>query len=226
MSNAGDQDSLASTPSDVERLLLWSGIIYSATMFCGMLYVGAAILPHIPPPGSLPTERAAGYVQVADRLQVGNYLMTFPSMFWLFFLGGLYTVLRRSNGESRSLAVAALAGGIAMAMLWPLGSIMSDIALEIAKGGGDAATVSGLDAIAPFTLALSALPRTVMLVATSIILLQKNLAARWIAWTGFIVAVLSFIGSAMLVWAGLFPLLALSIFLFVLWILVLSIALL
>jgi hypothetical protein len=111
-------------------------------------------------------------------------------------------------------------------MIWPLAAILSDIGIDIALAGGDAATVASLDAIAPYSLALSALPRMVLLLTVSAALLYHELAPRWIGWLGVAAGLLSLAGTATLVVSALFPLLALSTLFFELWIIVLSLALL
>ena len=70
--------------------------------------------------------------------------------------GGLFGFVRRLPGGGDTAAIIVVAAGAAMALMWPLGGIISDIELDLALVGGDPATVSSLDAIAPYTLALSA----------------------------------------------------------------------
>lgn len=50
--------------------------------------------------------------------------------------------------------------------------------------GGDAATIEALDGMSPLSLALSTLPRALLLVATSLVLLRSQMAPRWVGWTG------------------------------------------
>jgi hypothetical protein len=104
--------------------------------------------------------------------------------------------------------------------------MITDIGITIAREGGDPATVWALDALAPFTLALSALPRAVLLIGTSALLLNTRCVPRPIGWLGLVAALLGLIGSATLIAAALFPLLALGSLLFEIWVLLLSAALL
>ena len=213
-------------PSRWEGLSLVSGIVFAVLQLGVLVYFVVFVFPKLGPMDASATVRASAYTQHGETLRLGNYLMTLPAVFLLFFLNGLYAVLRRLEGGSGLLAIATMASGIAMSMLWPLSAVVSDIAIDIAKGGGDAATVAAFGAIGPYTLALSALPRTVLLVATSLVLLDPRFAYRWIGWAGFGVAFLSIVGTTTLVFKEMFAVLACGTVLFEFWILAVSIALL
>jgi hypothetical protein len=209
-----------------ERAGLLSGIGFAVLQLGAMLLFGLLILPRLGPMDATIAQRAAAYAEQGDLLRLGNYLLTLPTPLFLFFLGALFTGVRRAEGDGGPLAMAAVAAGAAMAMIWPLAAILSDIGIDIALAGGDAATVASLDAIAPYSLALSALPRMVLLLTVSAALLYHELAPRWIGWLGVAAGLLSLVGTATLVVHALFPLLALSTLFFELWIIVLSLALL
>lgn len=216
----------SSDPSPWERYALASGIAFALLQLLMMGVFGLFILPNLGAVDAPVAERAAAYVQFGDRLRLGNYLLTLPTVFFLLFLGGLHAVLRRAEGGSGAFAMASVLSGAAMAMLWPLAGVISDIGIDIARAGGDPATVSSLDAIAPYSLALSALPRTVLLVAGSAVLLQSGIVPRWLGWAGLTVGGLSLVGTATLATGALFPVLALSTLLFELWLIALCVVLL
>lgn len=208
-----------------ERLAMASGIA-SGVLQLGVLgYFSATVLSKIPFDAEV-VERAQIYVEIAEKIRLGNYLMTLPAPFLLLFLAGLESKLRRAEQGNSTMSMAAFGAGTAMVMLWPISVVLNDVGIEIAQSGGDAATVSALDAIGPYMLALSALPRSVLLVATSLVLLEGGLRPRWLGWIGLILAGLSMLGSGTLVSRSLFGPLALSTLLFYLWLIVLSAALL
>jgi hypothetical protein len=209
-----------------ERIALGSGIVYGVLQLLAMFAFGMFILPNLGPIGLPAAERAAAYAEHGDLLRLGNYLLVLPTGLFLLWLGGLYGVLRRVEGGSATFTLAGVLAGTAMAMVWPWAAIISDIGIDIARGGGDAVTVSALDAIAPYSLALSALPRTVLLLAASVVLLTSRAVPSWIGWMGIGAGVLSVIGTGTLVDPVLFPLLGLSTVAFEVWIVLLSIALL
>jgi hypothetical protein len=211
--------------SNTERYGLAAGAVFAVLQLGVLVFITAGVLAHVPPPGAPAADRAAAFVEHAAALRLGNYLMLLPVPFLLWFAAAAAgLVYRRTAGVLLPLLV--IAGAAAMAMLWPLGGAVSTIALLIAQGGGDAVVASALDAIAPFTLALSAVPRGVLLIALSLGMLRGPLGPAWVARTGIVVAALGFIGSAVLADDRLFPVLALSTLLWLLWMIAASLVLL
>ena len=146
--------------------------------------------------------------------------------FLLVFLGGLFSVLRRVEGGSGTLSVSALGAGMAMVVIASMGALISSLTPTIGQSGGDGATVKAIDAMTPLALALSAFPRAVLLVATSVVLLESHMASGWIGWTGLALGLISLVSTATLVAPELFPFLALGMLLFVVWVAALTVALL
>jgi len=171
-------------------------------------------------------QRAAAIVKVGSQMRLGNYLIAFPVPFFLFFLGGLFEPLRRLAAGRDTLPVTALVAGTATALVWALGAVVADIELDLAQAGGDVETVSALDAIAPYTLALSAFPRAVFVAAASLPLLDFSDTAGWTGRIGLVIAGLSLIGTTTLLSPIGFPVLAVSSLLFDVWLLALCVVLL
>ncbi len=213
-------------PSRWERPALASGIVFAVLQIAGIVFATVFVLSKLPPVGAPLTEWAAALVQIPTITgSIANYLLLLPVPFFLLFLGGLFGVLRRAEGRSGALSASVLGAGIAMAMTWPFGILIAGLSSSIVADGGDVATAWSLDGMAPFSLALSAFPRTVLLVATSLLLLDRRLAPRWLGWVGLALALVSLIGTAMLLVGDLFPVLALGTLLFELWVLALSVSL-
>src|SRR3954462_15066257 len=141
-----------------ERLTLGSGIVFGLIQLAALVFAITAIFSHKPPLDAPVIEQAAWYAQHGDTLALGNLLLALSAPFFLLFLGGLFGSLRRAEGGSNVLSIAAHGSGIALAMIWPFGCMLTDLGVTIARKGGDAATVWALDALAPLSLALSALP--------------------------------------------------------------------
>jgi hypothetical protein len=223
---ADDTRDTAGQAAPWERLALASGIAFSAVQFAALVFAAVALFPSKPPFGAPVAEQAAHYAQYGTTYAIVNYLLALPAPFFLLFLGGLFGVLRRAEGGSGALAVGATGAGVAMAMLWPLGCMLTNLGTTIAQNGGDAATVWALDGLAPLSLALSALPRATLLGASSVVLLNSGLAPRWIGWSGLALGLVGLITSGVLVVPALFPLLMLGTILFKVYIVALSVALL
>jgi hypothetical protein len=213
-------------PSRWERPAVACGIGYVAVFFVGMVFFILFVASKFPPIDAPPEEHVAAYAEMGLLGDVTSYLLTLQAPFLLLFLGGLYAVLRRAEGGSGALAVSAFGAGIAMSMIWPLGIVIAGVATGIAEAGGDAITAFNLDGMAPLSLALSAFPRTVLLGAASLVLLESGIAPRWIGWTGLALGAVSLVTTGTLVVAEMFPILMLGMLLFVVWILALCVALL
>jgi len=207
-----------------QRLGLQSGVVFVLLQVGAFIYFAIQIFPNFAAVDAPAAERAAAIVRLGNRLRLGNFLLVLPSPFFLFFLGALAGVWRRVRPNDDTIAMASLAGGAAMALVWPMGAVISDIELDLALSGGDAATVSALDAMAPYTLALGAAARTVFVAVNCIPLLGVPGAVRWAGWFGVAIAALSFIGSATLVIPSLFPILAIGSLLFDVWLLTFCLA--
>jgi hypothetical protein len=213
-------------PSRWERLAIACGIGYGAIFFAGLAFLTFFVVPKFAPIDAPPEQHAAAWAEMGNLSAVASYLLTLQIPFLLLFLGGLYAVLRRAEGGSGALAVSAFGAGVAMAMIWPMGLLVAEIGTGVAVAGGDVVTAVEFDAMAPFSLALSAFPRAVLLFATSLVLLGSGLVGRWVCWLGFALALVSLLGTGMLV-DGLvpFPISLLGTMLFVVWVLALSISL-
>ncbi len=204
-----------------ERLGFASGVIFSLLQFGVMGYFITLVFPQMGPPEAVELHLAF-YRNQGEVLRLGNYLLMLPMPFFLLFLGGLFGLLRRMEGSSGPLAVSAITSGTIVAVLWPLSAVLNNVGIDIAQAGGDRATVTALDAIGPYTLALSALPRAVLLVAVSAGLIYGRFKPGWISWAGLALAMITLAGSATLVTRQIFPVLALGTMLFELWIVALS----
>ena len=109
-----------------------------------------------------------------------------------------------------------------MALIWPSAGVIVDLGIDIAGAGGDPVTVWAIDAMAPYSLALSAVPRAALLVATSAALAGGRVGPGWLPAAGYVVAGLSLRGSAMPMATALFPLLGLSTLMFEAWLVVVA----
>jgi hypothetical protein len=209
-----------------ERLALASGLLFVVVQIATVAFNVTFFLTRHPPMDASPQETARGFAEHATMVEIGTYLYVLHMPFLLLFLGGLFGMLRRAEGGSGVLSVSALGAGIAMAVIAPMGALISALTPTIGQLGGDAATVKAIDAMTPLALALSAFPRAVLLGATSAVLLEGRVAPRWIGWTGLALGLISLISTGTLVAPALFFLLAIGTLLFVVWVAALTVALL
>jgi hypothetical protein len=213
-------------PSRWERVALASGLLFAIVQFATLAFNVSFFATTHPPMDASPQEAARGFAQAETMVEVGTYLYVLHLPFWLLFLGGLFGVLRRTEGGSGTLSISAFGVGVAMVVIACVGALVSSITPTIGQLGGDGATVKAIDAMTPLALALSAFPRAVLLGATSVVLLEWRIAPRWMGWAGLVLGLISLASTGTLVLPALFPLLAIGTLLFVAWVAALSLALL
>jgi hypothetical protein len=201
-----------------ERIALASGIVFALVQLAAVAFFGAAAAPHMPSLDAPFAEHAAFYTQYWETLAIANYLYVLPIPFFLLFLGGLFEVLRRAEGQAGVLTTATMSAGVALAMVWPLGIVVASSGQSMAKEGLDGAAVFAFDNAAQLSLALSGFPRAVLLAGTSFALLAAGIGPRWIGWTGIGLAVVALATTATLVVSEVYPFLAIGMLLFHVWV--------
>lgn len=216
----------AAQTSRWERLALASGLLFVVVQIAMIAFTGVFFATSHPPMDASPAEAARGFAQAETMVALGTYLYVLQLPFWLLFLGGLFSVLSRAEGGTQALAVSVLGAGVAMGVIGSMGALISAITPTIGALGGDGATVKAIDGMTPLALALSALPRAVLLGATSVMVLEYRIAPRWIGWTGLVLGLVSLVSTGTLLTPAFFPFLALGTLFFVLWIAALAVALL
>ncbi|MDQ4128702.1 MAG: hypothetical protein M3151_12260 [Actinomycetota bacterium] len=170
----------------------------------GILYVVLFIPAYIVGSPDTP-DRAATDQGVFDYFAEGigaflffnGVLPIFALFFLLWFLGGLHGVLRSAEGDVEGgwLSSAALVGGIVFATLSYAG-----VAVEIAHP----ATLNRFEDFEPdpqlvfMTLALASwlyhfcqVGTSVLAAATSLLALRTGVLPTWLAWAGFVIALLA-----------------------------------
>ena len=206
-----------------ERWSFVSGILFALLQLAVLGFAFVFVVPTHAPLDAPATEAASAFARHALRIAVGNYLLTLPIPFLLLFLGGLFTALQHAEGRGSVPAITAVGAGVASAVIGPLGAIVSGLSARIAQLGGDPAVVKELDGLGPQAMAFDALPRAVLVGVVSAVVLRSQIAPRWIGWTGFAVGLVSVIATGTLVVTAMFPLVALEMLLFPLWVLALSV---
>lgn len=184
-----------------QRLMTASGMAYSLVQISILVYAGIVLLPLLGPPGASAAERYRGYAQNHTLFKIGNYLMGLPTPFFLLFLGGVFAYFRKIDESIKGILFAALLSGAALIMLWPTGAIVSLVGVDIAAAGGDVITGGAFDSVVPYSLGLSALPRAVFVLCMSVLFLSK----RWLAYSGFFIALLSLFGNMVIASGSFLP---------------------
>ena len=213
---AGVQFDPDRTSRTLTRLSARFGLAFTICQLGVMVAMVTIVLPHGGSPTDPALQRGQSVMDAQTLYRFGNYAFILAGTLLLGFLGAVQSQLRRVD-TSGVLATIATAAGTLLALVWPLGAILHDVALETASSGADLRILAGWDSVAPFTLAFSVLPR-VFFVGATVLGLRLAGTAPWLQRTGFVLIPLSLVGSATLIAPGLFPLLALSTLGYEIWV--------
>lgn len=205
-----------STGIDGVRLSTRFGVAFTVCQLTTMVLMAVFVLPHGGSPGDPALERGHRVLDAADLYRAGNYLFMMSGVVLLGFLGAVNARLRQVD-RSGALATVAVAAGTLLAVIWPFAGVLHDVALDTAQDGTDLRILGGWDAVAPYSLAFSALPR-LLFVGALVLGLRAARTAPWLQRTGVVILVLSAVGSATLLAGAVFPVLALSTLAYELWI--------
>jgi len=205
-----------STGPDITRLSTWCGVAFTACQLTVMVFMAVLVLPHGGSPGDPALERGRNVLDAADAYRIGNYVFLVAGSLLLGFLGAVHVRLRRAD-SSGALAAVGVAAGTLLAVVWPFAAVLHDVALDTAQAGADVRILAGWDAVAPYSLAFSVLPRAFLVIAL-VLGLRLTGGPRWLQRSGVAIVAVSLVGSATLVSGAVFPVLALSTLAYELWI--------
>jgi|SRR6478609_8857891 len=211
-----DRSGTRTTGLDVTRISTWFGLAFTVCQLGAMVCMAIFVLPQGGQPGEPPLAWGRDVLDAADAYRIGNYVFMVAGVLLLGFLGAVQVRLRRADATG-TLATVAVAAGTLLAFVWPYAAVLHDVALESAEKGTDLRLLAGWDAIAPYSLAFSALPRIFFVLAV-VLALRLTGGSRWMQRIGVGIVVLSAIGTATSVTAVVFPALALGSLGFELWI--------
>ncbi|MFC4782932.1 hypothetical protein ACT8ZV_00525 [Nocardioides sp. MAHUQ-72] len=204
------------TGLDVTRISTWFGIAFTVCQLTVMVGMTIFVLPRGGRPGEDPAVWGHHVLDAADAYRIGNYVFMLAGVLLLGFLGAVHVRLRRADATG-TLATVAVAAGTLLAFVWPYAAVLHDVALDAAEKGTDPRLLAGWDAIAPYSLTFSALPR-IFLVLAVVLALRLVGDGPWLQRTGIAIVVVSALGTATTVSDVFFPPLALSSLAYELWI--------
>jgi hypothetical protein len=205
---------------DVTRISTRFGVAFAVCQISVMIVMAIVVLPHGGSPDDPALERGQNVLDAIDVYRAGNYVFLLAGILFLGFLGAVQARLRRVDA-SGALATVAVGAGTLLAFVWPFAAVLHDVALDTGKDGADLRILGAWDAVAPYSLAFSALPR-LFLVGALVLGLRAAGTNPWLQRTGIVILVLSAVGSATLLTGAVFPVLALSTLMYEVWIGVLA----
>ena len=209
----------SSTTEETDGLLRISarfGVAFTICQLGVMVCMAVFVLPHGGSPNDPALERGHDVLDAQDLYRAGNYAFMLAGSLLLGFLGAVHLKLRRADGTG-VLATIAVAAGTLLTLIWPYAGVLHDVALDTAADGTDLRILGGWDAVAPYSLAFSAMPR-VFFIGAIVLGLRMLGTAPWLQRVGVVLLPLTLLGTATLVAGAFFPLLALSTLGYELWV--------
>jgi hypothetical protein len=200
----------------VTRLSARFGVAFAACQIGVMILMAIFVLPNGGAPGDPALERGHKVLDAETAYRLGNYAFMIAGSLLLGFLGAVHVRLRRVDA-SGVLSTVAVAAGTLLAVVWPFAAVLHDVALDTAADGTDVRLLAGWDAVAPYSLAFSVLPRLFFIGALVLGLRMSRTSPR-LQRVGLVLLPISLIGSATLITGALFPFLALSTLGYELWV--------
>jgi hypothetical protein len=216
MTTTPDRVTPGTAENAVTRLSVRFGVAFAACQIGVMILMVIFVLPNGGSPGDPAPERGQNVLDADTAYRLGNYAFMVAGSLLLGFLGAVHVRLRRVDA-SGVLATVAVAAGTLLAVVWPFAGVLHDVALETAASGTDVRILAGWDAVAPYALAFSVLPRLFFIGALVLGLRMAGTSPR-LQRVGLVLLPISLIGSATLITGALFPFLALSTLGYELWV--------
>ena len=212
-----------------DRLSFVAGIAAAALFLVGTGVFIGVIVPDLPPIHAPAAERAEFYAAMARNTVYRSisYLGELQMVLLLLFFGGLYGVLRRAEGGSGAMSMSVFGAGVTLAVITPLIILIEDhLMLGFARAGVDPVVTASIDGLGPLSFALGGFPQAVVAGGTAALLLRQRAVPRALGWFGVVLAVMSLAGTGTLMRGALFPVSSLTMILFRIWLLALSVVLL
>ncbi len=198
---------------------------------CGILYIVLSILGHEvlggggeAPIAGAPRAQITSYFAnnpPTAQTWMGVYIELVGLVLFVFFLGSLYGVLRRAEGEGGWLSAVAFGGGL-LSVAVKLASAPAVIAAYYrASEGLDPQLAAALVDMNNASFVVTWATNAVLLAATAIVVIGTGALPRWVGWMAAVLSAGLLVGAAVPTSGGAF----LPMLLFMIWILATSVVL-
>jgi hypothetical protein len=169
-----------------------SGILFVVLLIPG-IFIGR---PDVLDPSSSAQEVHSYFNDRQDTFLIGNGVSyIFAAFFFFWFLGTLRSVLRGAEGEEEWLSSVALGGGL-MYITLELAGAAAEIVYpatlaRFANFQPDAQIAFHSLQLSGWLYSFAWAGMSVLIAATSVLALEAGFLQRWLAWAGFVFAVLA-----------------------------------
>lgn len=172
--------------SKLERLAPLTGLVFVALLVAGTLVIDNY---DFLPPGD---ELKSFYETNSVSARTGYYLILLSTVFLLWFVGSLRSILRPAEGGTGRLSAVAFGGGVAAGAGMVVGNA-AGLAAAVRGGADGGISVEAATALYDFTAVLmgNAVPMgyAVLLGATAVVSFRSGVFAGWLNWVTAVVAI-------------------------------------
>ncbi len=201
----------------IERWAPLGGIIFVVLLIIGLVLIADS------PDFDASDQEVTDYLNDDGNLVrnvIGFYMWGVAAMAFLWFASGVRTELRRAEGESSALSTLGFGAAIVFAaMLLAAGGAVASVAGAIEFGDATKPAPDFVRMLPQLGFAMllvgGAFSAIIFLLSTSALTLKTGVLPQWIAWLGFVAAIVLLFGALFI------PMIALPI-----WVLAASIVLL
>jgi hypothetical protein len=177
--------------SQVERWAPIGGIVFVVLMVVGSIFVGDL------PSADDSDQEIADYLADSDnhtRNIIGAYLWVVGALFFLWFLTGLRSDLRKAEGGTGVLSNLAFGAGVAFAAVWMVSAAaLASVAYAIELGDAPVSDPDLVRVLAPLGGLLLLLgggfAGLLVLLAAALAIFRTGVFPRWLAWLGIVAAI-------------------------------------
>jgi hypothetical protein len=125
---------------------------------------------------------------------IGTLLVLLGFLFFLVFLGSLWSAMRRAEGGDGWLSAAAFGAGL-MSITIGLGSLAPLLVARYRAGGLDPQLAEAFHDIEEASFFLAFLPLAVLLAVFAIVAIRPSGLPRWLGWVGAVLSAAFLIGG-------------------------------
>jgi hypothetical protein len=172
--------------SRLERLTPVTGTVSVVLLIIGILFFNYYTFRP-------PAEEIAEFLnRNASMVTTGGYIGSLAAFFFVWFVGSVYSVLRKHDGESGQVSMVALGGGIAASIA--LGISFIGI-FSAGLRAGDPAGITAIGAVSMYdfwtqlTGQLFSIFMAVFISAIAVVSLRSGLFPAWFGWASVVIAV-------------------------------------
>ena len=172
-----------------QRLGAASGIVYVVVLLLPDFLQGGA-----PEEDTLTAAEAIAHTcatttaaQFTDAIYPITHVLGY--LFFVFFLGSLWSALRRAEGDNGWLSAAAFGGGLASFTVRLSGATASAAATQNACAGIDPQLWQVLNSLSNAAFFSSFFPLAILTAASAVLAIKFGALPRWLGWMSAVVAV-------------------------------------